>query len=150
MAAAAPCFKTDDVSVRHQPPLLHCPLWFGSEHPCAWKGFRGLWKPVKEAPRLGFLPRILQCPTPFLPEDIPWDVSVYFGCRKRTGEATAAAPFLDLPCMTFELCCSQSSSVYQMGETRGQLYKLLFSCFGPATATVSLWPLGKGIYKVIL
>ena len=30
-----------------------------------------------------------------------------------------------------------------MGEICGQLYKLLFSFFGLATATVSLWPLGK-------
>ena len=37
-----------------------------------------------------------------------------------------------------------------MGETRGQLYKLLFSFFGLATATVYLWLLGKGKNKVIL
>lgn len=87
--------------------------------------FPGLWKPVKEAPRLGFLPRILQCPTPFLPEDIPWDVSVYFWCRKRTGEATAAAPFR-LPCRPLGFAAVNLPQCTRWGRPVGNFIN---SCF---------------------
>lgn len=84
---------------------------------------------LRKLPGLASFLASCSAPLPLCPEDIPQDISVYFGYRKRTVEATTATLFLDLPGVTFELCCSQSSSTYQMGETRGQLYKLLFSFF---------------------
>lgn len=88
-------------------------------------------------------PSTLGAPLPLCPVAINWGGSVYFGDREYAVEPTTAALFLDLLRLTFELCCSQSSSIYQMGETFRQLYKLQFSFFGSATATV-LWPLGRG------
>lgn len=111
--------------------------------PCVWKGLPGLWRPAQEEPRLAPLLASSSAPLPLCPVAINWGGSVYFGYRECAVQPTAATPFLDLLRLTFELCCSQSCSIYQMGETFRQLYKLQCSFFGSATATV-LCPLRGG------
>lgn len=54
-------------------------------------------------------PSTLSAPLPLCPVAINWGGSVYFGDRESAAEPTTAALFLDLPRLTFELCCSQSS-----------------------------------------
>lgn len=107
------------------------------------EAFLGLWKPGWKRPVLAPFLASSRVPLPLCPVDILWDVSVYFGYRKHTVQATAATLFLDRPRMTFELCCSQSSSIYQMGETLRQLENAHVPFFGSATACVSLRPVGE-------
>lgn len=107
------------------------------------EAFLGLWKPGWKRPVLAPFLASSRVPLPLCPVDILWDVSVYFGYRKHTVQATAATLFLDRPRMTFELCCSQSSSIYQMGETLRQLENARVPFFGSATACVSLRPVGE-------
>lgn len=111
--------------------------------PVREEAFLGLWKPGWKRPVLAPFLASSRVPLPLCPVDILWDVSVYFGYRKHTVQATAATLFLDRPRMTFELCCSQSSSIYQMGETLRQLENAHVPFFGSATACVSLRPVGE-------
>lgn len=90
------------------------------------EAFLGLWKPGWKRPVLAPFLASSRVPLPLCPVDILWDVSVYFGYRKHTVQATAATLFLDRPRMTFELCCSQSSSIYQMGRPLGNLKTPMF------------------------
>lgn len=136
--------KASDVGPGH-PLALHPPA---ALRPSS-EALRGLRAPETSAggSRRASSPSTLRAPLPLCPVAINWGGSVYFGDREYTVEPTAAAPFLDLLRLTFELCCSQSSSIYQMGETFRPRYELQFSFFGSATATAAtaLWPLrGRG------
>lgn len=130
--------KTSDIGLRHQ-PALHGPapeFVAGGASLCLERPSGG-FEAAQDAPSRSPA-STLRRPLPPCPVAINWGGSVYFGHRK-CAEPSTATPFLDLPRLTFELCCSQSSPIYQMGETFRQVYKLLFSFFGSATATF-LWP----------
>nr|AAB59556.1 unknown [Homo sapiens] len=103
-----------------------------------WKGPPEAWAASSGSSQAWLSASILRGPLPLCPVAINRDISVYFGYRKCGVEVLAATLFLDLPRLTFELSCSQSSSIYQMGETLGQLYKLLFAFFGSATAPIAV------------